>query len=96
MKTIEDIKKDSFQHPLIENARQTIYYTPSVKISIVGGGRGLYGDFDETFEVAILEKGTGKFMSDYFYPEFSDDQGDTMPHLNREQTLKVVNELVRD
>jgi hypothetical protein len=56
----------------------------------------LYGDFDETFEVAILEKGTGKFMSDYFYPEFSDAQGDTMPHLNREQTLKVVNELVRD
>lgn len=95
MKTIEDIKNDSFPHPLIDGARQTIYHTPLIKISIVGGGRGLYGDFDKTFEVAILEKVGFKFLSNYFYPEFSDAQGDTMPHLNREQTLKVVNELVK-
>ena len=56
MKTIEDIIKDSVPHPLVDDARQTIYLTPSLKISIVGGGRGLYGDFDETFEIAIIEQ----------------------------------------
>ena len=95
MKTIEDIIKDSKPHPLIDGGRQTTYETPSLKISIVGGDRSLYGDFDETFEVAIIEKNSGKFLSGFFYPEFSDSYGDTMPHLNREQTLKVVNELIR-
>jgi hypothetical protein len=95
MKTIEDIKRDSFPHPLVDEARQTIYETPLLKISIVGGGRGLYGDFNETFEVAIIEKNKFNLISGYFYPEFSDSQGETMPYLSIEQTLKVVNELIK-
>jgi hypothetical protein len=95
MKTIEDIIKDSVPHPLVDDARQTIYFTPSLKISIVGGGRGLYGDFNETFEIAIIDKDTSNFISGYFYPEFSDSYGETMTYLDREQTLKVVNELIK-
>jgi hypothetical protein len=96
MITIEDIIKDSKQHPLLDEGRQTTYETPLLKISIVGGCKGLYGDFDETFEVAIIEKESGNFMSGYFYNEFSDSCGETMPYLNREQTLKVINGLVRE
>jgi hypothetical protein len=95
MITIEDIIKDSNPHPIVDDARQTIYFTPSLKISIVGGGRGLYGDFNETFEIAIIDKDTSNFISGYFYPEFSDSYGETMSYLDREQTLKVVNELMK-
>ena len=95
MITIEDIINNSMAHPMMEGGRQTIFETPLLKISIVGGRNGLYGDFKETFEVAILEKKTSKFMSNYFYPELSESSGDTMPWLNKEQTLKVVNELIK-
>ena len=95
MITIKDIIRDSKPHPLIDGGRQTTYETPTLKISIVGGDRSLYGDFKETFEVAIIEKDSGKFMSGYFYPELSDSYGDTMPHLSKEHTLEVVNTLLR-
>jgi len=95
MITIEDIIKDSKPHPVVDDARQTIYFTPLLKISIVGGGKGLYGDFNETFEIAIIDKDTSNFISGYFYPEFSDSYGETMMYLDREQTLKVINELIK-
>ena len=95
MITIEDIIKDSKPHPLLDEGRQTTYETPLLKISIVGGCKGLYGDFDKTFEVAIIDKETNSFISGYFYPEFSDSYGETMTYLDREQTLKVVNELIK-
>lgn len=95
MITFEDILKKSEPH-LINGGRRVRYETPNIIISIVGGGGGLYGDFDETFEVALIDKKSGDFISDTLYPEYSDSMGEIMPHITREQMLKVVNELMKE
>jgi hypothetical protein len=94
MITFEDILKKSEPH-LINGGRRVRYETPNIIISIVGGS-GLYGDFDETFEVALIDKKSGSFISDTLYPEYNDSMGEIMPHITREQMLKVVNELMRE
>jgi len=95
MITFEDILKKSETH-LINGGRMVRYETPDIIISIVGGGAGLYGDFNETFEVALIDKKSGDFISDTLYSEYSDSMGEIMPHITREQMLKVVNELMRE
>ena len=60
MITIQDIKNWSKPHPLDNVIRRggriSCFGNKEVEFSIVGGGRGLYGDFDKTFEVAIFDK----------------------------------------
>lgn len=94
MITYQDILDKSTKHPLGEGARVTRIETPTLIISIVGGG-GLYGDFKKTFEMALIDKESKNFVSNYFYPEYSDG-GEIMSWLSREDMLKIVNELVRE
>jgi hypothetical protein len=35
-------------------------------VSIVGGKQGLYGDFETTFEIAIIENSSGNFVTKLF------------------------------
>jgi hypothetical protein len=51
MITIQNIKDWSKPHPIgLDNgSRQTRIGNSRVEFSIVGGGTGLYGDFDKTF-----------------------------------------------
>jgi hypothetical protein len=54
MITIKDIISYSKPHPnMMEGARQTVLKDNDVVLSIVGGARGLYGDFEKDFEVAV-------------------------------------------
>ena len=46
MITIKDIKKWSKPHPSDQNGRVTNIFNRKYELSIVGGGRGLYGDFE--------------------------------------------------
>lgn len=96
MITYEDILEKSIQHPNhTESGRAVRFETPEIIVSIVGGDRGLYGDFDTDFEIAIINKETGKFMSNFFYPEYVDSSGDVMPYVSREDMLKIVNQLIK-
>ena len=95
MITFEDILKKSKPHPMGEG-KVVRYETPHIIISIVGGRQGLYGDFDETFEVALIDKKSGDFISDTLYSEYCDGMGQIMPYITREQMLKVVNELMKE
>ena len=74
----------------IENARHTIIETPTIVISIVGGGKGLYGDFKDTFELAVFDKESGNFMTKFFYDEGSDD---VIGYMESEKMLDFVNQL---
>ena len=94
MITFEQVLEKSQRHPAGEG-RMVRYETPQVIISIVGGRVGLYGDFNESFEVAIIDKKSGDFISDKLYSEYCDSSGQIMPYVTREQMLKVVNELVK-
>lgn len=94
MITFEQVLEKSQQHPMGEG-KMVRYETPQLIISIVGGRRGLYGDFNKSFEVAIIDKKSGDFISDKLYSEYCDGSGEIMPYITREQMLKVVNELVK-
>ena len=79
MITIKDIIKWSKPHPMnsamkgTTEVRRSCFGNDKVEFSIVGGGSGLYGDFKDTFEVAIFDKETGKFMTKFFYSKATDD-----------------------
>lgn len=94
MYTFQDILDKSQPHGFAGDGKATKLETETYIISIVGGRQGLYGDFQNTFEVAIIRKSDGKFMSGEFFPDYSDSMGQVMPYISREQMLEVVNRMV--
>lgn len=74
MITIKDIISYSKPHAnRMEGARQTVLSDGNVVLSIVGGAKGLYGDFENDFEVAIIDETTRDFVTKYYVPEANDD-----------------------
>lgn len=93
MITVEDIIKWSKSHPIGEGAKRTRILNSAIEFSIVGGGRGLYGDFEKTFEVAIFDVESGDFMTRFFYPDGSDD---VIPYMDGKDLESLVNQLIKD
>jgi hypothetical protein len=93
MITLEKVFEKSKTHPT-GDGKQTIFETEKHTISIVGGRMGLYGDFVNEFEVAIIDKETKEFVSGKFFPELSDSTGQVMAYITKEQMLEVVNKMV--
>jgi hypothetical protein len=100
MITIEDIKKWSKPHPLANvislkdrrGGRISRFGNKEIEFSIVGGGQGLYGDFDKTFEVAIFDRKSNDFVTRFFYPEGSDD---VIPYMESSEVEKLVNSVIK-
>lgn len=92
MITVDDIKKWSKVHPIGEGARRTRISNKEIEFSIVGGMTGLYGDFKDTFEVAILDKNSGGFVTRFFSPDSSED---IIPYLSGERLEGLVNWLIK-
>jgi hypothetical protein len=91
MITIKDIKKWSKQHP-IGKGRITRIENKSIEFSIIGGHVGFYGDFEKTFELAILDKESGEFLTRFFYPEAQDD---VISYMEDEEVELLVNQLIK-
>ncbi len=54
------------EHP--KGCGKVVHYGDNeVMFSVVGGCDSLYGDFEKTFEVAILDRKTRDFITDRFY-----------------------------
>jgi hypothetical protein len=100
MITIEDIKKWSKPHPLANvislkdrrGGRVSRFGNKEIEFSIVGGGQGLYGDFETTFEVAIFDRKSNDFVTRFFYPEGSDD---VIPYMESSEVEKLVNSVIK-
>ena len=100
MITIQDIKNWSKPHPLDNvislkdrrGGRISCFGNKEVEFSIVGGGRGLYGDFDKTFEVAIFNKESNDFVTKFFYPEGSDN---VIGWMNADEVETLVNSVIK-
>ena len=96
MITIEDIKKWSKPHPISINlggdGRMCRFGNKEVEFSIVGGEKGLYGDFDKTFEVAIFDKESNNFVTRFFYPEVTDD---VIPYMDADKVEELVNSVIK-
>lgn len=65
--TAKHIIKNSKPHPTATmrdgDARRYREQIGDYILSIVGGGQGLYGDFVNTFEVALIDSTTGDFVT---------------------------------
>ncbi len=90
MITIKDIIEWSKPHPL-DGGKMTRLYNDEIEFSIVGGRSGLYGDFENDFEVAIIDKKSGNFITKFFYPEGSDD---VIGYMKLEDVEKLVNQVL--
>ena len=90
MITIKDIIEWSKPHPL-DGGKMTRLYNDEIEFSIVGGRSGLYGDFINDFEVAIIDKKSGDFITKFFYPEGSDD---VIGYMKLEDVEKLVNQVL--
>lgn len=89
MITIKNIIEWSKPHPL-DGGKMTRIYNDEIEFSIVGGRSGLYGDFENDFEVAIIDKKSGDFITKFFYPEGSDD---VIGYMKLEDVEKLVNQV---
>jgi hypothetical protein len=90
MITLENIIEWSKPHPL-DGGKMTRIYNDEIEFSIVGGRSGLYGDFENDFEVAIVDRKTGDFRTRFFKPELSDDVVGYMP---KNDVVEFVNQIL--
>ena len=93
MITINQIKDWSSPHPIGNGGKRTRIVTDAIEFSIVGGAKGLYGDFQDSFEVAIFDNQSGEFMTRFFHPEGNDD---VIPYMSGAELEDLVNRLIKD
>ena len=99
MITIQDIKKWSKPHPMSKylstgggKGRMSRFGNKEIEFSIVGGRSGLYGDFINDFEVAILDNKNGEFITKFFYPEANDE---VIGYMKGNDLEELVNKVFR-
>lgn len=93
MTTIQDIINYSKPHRnQMTGARQTLLSDERVRMSIVGGCQGLYGDFENDFEVAILDQETDEFVTRFFRPEANDD---VLGYLTGEELIRLIEQVFK-
>lgn len=92
MITIDYIQKNALPHSVSGGKRISLYNERYV-MSIVGGARGLYGDFEDDFEVAIIDPVTKEFITKLFFPENADD---VVGYMDRDGVEKILNTLFKE
>jgi hypothetical protein len=90
MITIENIKDWSRPHSRSTEGRRTVIGNDLFDFSIVGGASGLYGDFEKDFEVAVINRKTKEFMTNFFF-SVSDD---VIPYMEGHELVKSLNEIL--
>ncbi len=91
MITIDDIKKNSKPHMIGGSARMVRYGNDKLEFSVVGGDQSLYGDFEKTFEVAIIDKETREFVTDYFMTESNHG---VVGYVSGEELVSISNQVL--
>jgi hypothetical protein len=91
MITIENIIEWAKPHPL-DGGKMTRIHNDEIEFSIVGGRSGLYGDFKNDFEVAVIDKKNGEFVTKFFKPEVNDD---VIGYMKKEDLEEFVNQIFK-
>ena len=93
MITKENIIEWSKPHSEVNpSSRRTVLGNDLFDFSIVGGGRGLYGDFDKDFEVAVINRKSREFMTTYIFSV----NDDVVSYLPVEELVSTLNEILGD
>lgn len=93
MITVNDVIEKSKPHPSGVGGRQTKITNGEIEASIVGGSRGLYGDFVDSFEVAFFHAETNTFITNYLFPEVKDE---VMSYINSRELEDILNHVFRN
>ena len=91
MITIDNIIEWAKPHPL-DGGKITRIHNDEIEFSIVGGRSGLYGDFENDFEVAVIDRKNGEFVTRFFKPELSDD---VIGYMKKEDLEEFVNQIFK-
>jgi hypothetical protein len=94
MITIKDVIDWSKSHHFIKDGRVTRILNNDVEFSIVGGADGLYGDFINNFEVAVLSKKNKEFITKSFYDDSLVD--DVIGYMSGEDLEELLNRVITD
>lgn len=89
MITIQDIKSWAKPHG-ISGGLRTHLMNEQLEVSIVGGRQGLYGDFVEDFELAVMDRKNGSFVTRFFCNDINDD---VLAYANSSLIEDVVNKV---
>jgi hypothetical protein len=89
MITIDNIIEWAKPHPL-DGGKMTRLHNKEIELSIVGGRSGLYGDFENDFEVAVIDRKNGEFVTKFFKPELSDD---VIGYMKKEDLEEFANQI---
>lgn len=92
MITIDFINKNSQPRDDCGGRRISLYNDKYI-LSIVGGAQGLYGDFVDDFEIAIIDPMTKEFITKLFFTENGDD---VVGYMNKEDVEKIANTLFKE
>ena len=92
MITIEKIKKWSKEHPN-GGGRMTNIFNRKYELSIVGGRDGLYGDFENDFEIAVFSTKSREFVTRFF---FTDNPCDVVGYFGSAELEEFVNSIFRN
>ena len=92
MITVNEIIKYSKPHA-VQGGKVTRLSNDKVLISIVGGVSGLYGDFENDFEVAIFDKTTDEFITKFFRPDNNDD---VIGYMSGKELEELVNQILHN
>lgn len=93
MISIFEIMEKSKPHRSGMGGRQTVISNNEVEVSIVGGSRGLYGDFVEDFELAIMDSKTKDFVTKFYFPDSNDD---VLSYIQGDEVENLVNNIFRN
>ena len=89
MITIEQVISWSKPHH-VGAGRQTVIFDDNILVSIVGGNKGLYGDFVDNFEMAVIDQNTKDFRTKFFFPENNDD---VLAYVEGSEVEKFLNKI---
>jgi hypothetical protein len=85
--TIEDIMKSKIDHPL--GGYQSIIKVGRYEVSVVGGRERAYGDFVNTFELAIFDK-DNNFVTKKLV---ASAEHDVVGWLDKEELMDIINQI---
>jgi hypothetical protein len=92
MITYNDILVNSTDHYSV-GGKITVLKNEKFILSIVGGTSGLYGDFVDDFELAVIDTTTKEFITRIFFSESNDD---VMAYVPKERMVEIVNILFKE
>jgi hypothetical protein len=91
MITVENIIEWAKPHAnKMDGAKMLRIYNDEIEASIVGGTKGLYGDFIQDFELAVFDRKSNDFITRFFFPEKQDD---VVGYMSGEDLVNFLNQV---